>query len=266
MRRPRALRPHQRAAFFEHGYILIPGVFGLGDVMRMRSAFDHLEETATKLRRSGTHDGSSFVLRRRYGLLFPASIERVVWCGAAAPDLLKLGGDARLLTMAAGLLGSREMDQLINQAHFKLPGDGVSFPWHQDSMHRRYGTDLWQDVNGLGSYVQTITAVDAMTADNGPLMVIAGSCERGHIEVAAGMDGLPSHEVDESAAVPLLMDPGDVLLVGPYTIHGSRPNRSTTPRRALVNGYAAPGANKRVYPGDGAGRRLVAPLVAVQAA
>jgi len=39
-------------------------------------------------------------------------------------------------------------------------------------------------------------------------------------------------------------------------VHGSGPNEGTTPRRVLINGYAHPGANHRVYPGEGAGRRL----------
>jgi hypothetical protein len=47
-----------------------------------------------------------------------------------------------------------------------------------------------------------------------------------------------------------------VLLFGPYTFHRSLPNRSTRPRRVFINGFAHPGANSRVYPGDGAGRTL----------
>jgi hypothetical protein len=52
------------------------------------------------------------------------------------------------------------------------------------------------------------------------------------------------------------MAAGGVLLFGPYTFHRSLPNRSSRPRRVFINGYAAPGANRRVYPGEGAGRLL----------
>jgi ectoine hydroxylase-related dioxygenase (phytanoyl-CoA dioxygenase family) len=34
------------------------------------------------------------------------------------------------------------------------------------------------------------------------------------------------------------MDPGDVLMWNPFTIHGSQPNRSTRSRRVYINGFA----------------------------
>ena len=52
------------------------------------------------------------------------------------------------------------------------------------------------------------------------------------------------------------MRAGSVLVFGPYAIHRSLPNRSAVPRRVFINGYASPGANARVYPGEGAGRTL----------
>jgi len=50
------------------------------------------------------------------------------------------------------------------------------------------------------------------------------------------------------------MEAGSVLLFGPYSFHCSAPNDSTRPRRMFINGFAYPGANTRIYPGDGAGR------------
>lgn len=41
-----------------------------------------------------------------------------------------------------------------HQAHYKEPGDGVSFPFHQDSKHRRMAFGDFVDVTGQGSYVQ----------------------------------------------------------------------------------------------------------------
>jgi len=45
----------------------------------------------------------------------------------------------------------------------------------------------------------------------------------------------------------------DVALFGSYTIHGSEVNNSNKPRMVFINGFAYPGANRRKYPGDGAG-------------
>ena len=104
--------------------------------------------------------------------------------------------------MAALLLGSTEMHQLINQAHFKLPGDGVEFPWHQDSSHRRYG-------RGQYSYVQTVLAVDEVPPNNGPLQLVPGSCKLSHLGLPR--DGtLPPGLIDEREVVTATMQPGDV--------------------------------------------------------
>ena len=112
----------------------------------------------------------------------------------------------------------------------------------------------WRDVNGRGSYVQAIVAIDPSTLDNGPLWFVDDSCRLGHIATEPPDHELPARLVAE--ATPALMQPGDVVFFGPYTIHGSSPNRSNQSRRAFINGYAAVGANARVYPGDGSGRRL----------
>jgi ectoine hydroxylase-related dioxygenase (phytanoyl-CoA dioxygenase family) len=244
------LRPDQVSAFFDTGFTVQPDVFAAAEVAQMREAFDRLESTARRIGSTAMHNGSQFVVDTT-----PENrikIHRIVWCGAAEPVLSGFGSDPRLLELAAQLLGSRSMNQLINQAHFKLPGDGVAFPWHQDSTHRRYGMAEWTDVNGRGSYVQTITALDDIGEDNGPLLFIPGA--RDHLGLPP--DGTLPPWLDPATAVPATMRAGSVLLFGPYSVHGSQPNTSTRPRRTFINGYAYPGANARIYPGEGAGRLL----------
>src|SRR5262245_40186289 len=215
----------------------------------MRAAFSRLEAVAKTLGSTQMHRGSQFVLTSAAG---EVAIQRIVWCGAAEPVLTTFGRDRRILAAAADLLGSPTMNHLINQAHFKLPGDGVEFPWHQDSTHRRYGGPEWEDVNGRGSYVQTVIALDDVTEENGPLRFIEGSARLGHLDLAP--DGtLPPHVLGAGPVVSATMRTGDILLFGPYAVHSSLPNRSDRPRRAFLNGFAYPGANARVYPGDGAG-------------
>ncbi len=244
------LNKSQIEEFYDAGYVILPSVFRKTEIREIGEAFDRLRDTASKLTRPRMIKGSYFVVHDH-------RIDRIVWCGAAEPVLLKYGDDARLKFPSSQLLGSKEMDQLICQAHFKLPADGVGFGWHQDSDHRRYGTDEWTDVNSRGSFVQTIMAVDVMNEENGPLMVAPGSGRKGHQylkkQSAASLDAL-----FDGQAQPLLMEPGSVLLLGPYTVHGSKPNRSKHARRVFINGYACPGANHRIYPGKGAGRRVVA--------
>ncbi len=238
--------------FFKTGFVLLPDVFSKSEVAGVRQAFDRLQKLAERATTTTEINGSVFFVEGN-------RIDRIVWCGAAEESLLELSCDPRLTVPAAQLLGSHVMEQLICQAHYKLPEDGVAFNWHQDSIHRRYGTELWTDVNGKGSYVQTFLAIDEMTKSNGPLMLVPKSSQRGHLDHE---DTETFEEITSPERVfTLTMKPGSVLLMHPYTVHGSVANASNKPRRILINGYAYPGANRRVYPGKGAGRKIIAPAL-----
>lgn len=251
--------------FFDRGWIVLPGLFGRAEIQRVRSAFDRLYAEAQRLRTTQTHAGAYFVLDA-----LPAGdviVKRVVWAGGAEPDLLALSSDSRLVAPALQLLASERCEQLLCQAHFKMPGDGVSFDWHQDIQHRDKGPGTWHDLNGRGSYVQTLLLVDDMNEDNGPLQFIPPQGVRGGATVRISssaydygtpMTGAPPTELDVSQAVTVTGQAGDVLFFGPYAVHGSMANHSDRPRRVLINGYAYPGANGREYPGEGACRTLPA--------
>lgn len=295
------LTEQQVEAFYDVGFLVVPGVFSSREIQEMKDASDRLQDLADTLTGITEVQGSLFVVETKPQEQFFASeiqemeqagfrvprrvrIHRIQWVGAAEPVFQRYGEDPRLLQMAAQVLGSPQMNHLVNQIHYKFPHDGVEFPWHQDSQYRRFGTDLWKDINGKGSFVQIAVAIDEMTPENGPLQFIPYSGQKGHLGLdklsnlqellerpyTSGEGGAynPStrlnmvYEVNQEAlqlfdpqkAVSMTMKPGDVVLFGPYTIHRSLPNLSRYPRRVFINGYAYPGANARVYEGDGAGR------------
>lgn len=243
-----ALSDKQIAEFFERGFIVLPKVFSQHDLNIMIQATEKLLTSSKKLNlTTQLCNGSSFVFENQ-------ALHRVVWAGAHEDDLLNFGADLRIIEPVSQLLRSSEMDQLINQIHFKMPGDDIEFEWHQDSQHRGYGTTDWTDVNGTGSYVQTLIAIDEVTADKGPVSFVPGSQKLGHV----GLNNISdvTSVCDIAKAEELLMQPGDIVLFHPYVIHASTKNISTTPRRVLINGYSYPGANHKKYPGEGSGRRL----------
>ncbi|HAA58229.1 MAG TPA: hypothetical protein DCE42_25925 [Myxococcales bacterium] len=239
----------QRDTFFEDGFVIIPNVFSPQEIERMRMSFERLLDMARSLEGKVIHEGAQFVVEQRPHQQPPFCFHRVGWCGAVEPYLLEIGRSPKLLKMVSQLLGSQTVVHLLNQAHYKQPHDGLAFPWHQDSYHRRYGTSLWEDLNEKGSYVQTAIALDDVTEENGPLEFIPGSWRKGHI--VREVDEQPPFDV--SSAVKGLMSTGDVVMFGPFTFHRSMPNESTSPRRILINGYAYPGANAREYTGSGTG-------------
>lgn len=245
--------------FHETGWITREGLFDDDEVNEMRRCFDDLERMAAGLSETGLCEGSYFVLGEKDG---EQVIKRVVWAAGSQPYLLGVGADRRLTVPASQLLGSTQMDQLLCQAHFKRPGDGVIFGWHQDIQHRDKGNDTWKDVNGMGSYVQTLIVIDEMTPDSGPLQFIPGSSGWGRVDFgdhdydSTEYEPRKPPQFQEEDVVTICGKPGDTLFFGPYTAHASFENTSSSYRRVLINGYAFPGANNRVYPGDGAGRVL----------
>ena len=239
----------QLEEFDEQGFLVVPDVFSSAEVAEMEEAFRRLAKRAGRIDETQMVEGSQFVVTDDV-------IHRVVWCGGCEPILLKYGADQRLVSMAKQLLACEMVQQLINQAHFKYPGDGVVFEWHQDSRHRRYGTELWDDVGVRGSFIETATAIDPMTETNGPLRFIPSSHKAGHIDPDPETGELPEDAFDARRAESVLMAPGSVALFGPYTIHSSGANHSSIARRLFLNGFAHPRANSRDYPGDGSGRML----------
>ena len=169
-------------------------------------------------------------------------------CGKEEPALAELGRDPRLLTLAAGVLGRHalgraghdSLHQIINQAHFKAPGDGVSFAWHQDSTNRGVPSGRYRDVAGNATYVNITVAVDPETEENGPLGVFPLREAARHLEVTHFSDDVfkaAGYASADRAVYPLLQ-PGDALCLGMYVIHGSEANTSADGRwrRSFING------------------------------
>lgn len=247
------LSSDETRAFHECGFVVRRAMFRHDEVLAARAALERLYATAQTLRATGDHDGAFFALGQSPG--GAVVVQRVVWAGGAEPGLLRLSEDPRLVAPALDLLGTEYCEQLLCQAHYKMPNDGVAFDWHQDIQHRDKGGDTWRDVNGRGSFVQTILLVDDMTEENGPLEFLPRDAVALDAAGRLVKDG-GGPRVDALRAVRVTGRAGDVLVFGPHAVHGSSPNVSSLPRRVLINGYAAPGANGRFYPGRGACRVL----------
>jgi hypothetical protein len=214
----RQLTPERRAeyvrAFEQHGFCVVRGLFGPEEVARISAAFDDLlggvpaliapqrSHLGLQLRQTATttHPSAQVVSKSgaRYTLALHSggdqggdhddalTVRHVTDCGSDSTVLAHLGRDPRLLTVASDVLGlpasssPAAMVQLINQAHYKEPGGGIAFAWHQDSINRGVDKGRFLAVHGNRSYCNISVAVDAETPDNGPLGVYAGSHMQGH--------------------------------------------------------------------------------------
>ena len=157
---------------------------------------------------------------------------KVEWPGALHPVFERFRTHPKLLALVSGIMRSDSVKSYKHQINFKMPGGAVEFPWHQDIRPRPAFTEQerW--------YVQTVTAVDPHTPASGCLYVVPGSHKGGEIPITQRYGaGEVEAACDVTAAVPCAAEPGDVVLFGSYTVHGSRPNTTDGPRRAFINGY-----------------------------
>lgn len=150
------------------------------------------------------------------------------------PFWLRLVSDDRLLDIAEQFIGP---NIALFASHYisKPPHDGQPVLWHQD-----------------GSYwplrpMEVVTlwlAVDESTPENGCLRVIPGTHKlelqkmRARTDVSNVLDSeIEPSLVDESRAIDVILQPGDVSIHHPNVIHGSEANNSPKRRCGLTIRY-----------------------------
>jgi phytanoyl-CoA hydroxylase len=150
--------------------------------------------------------------------------------------------DPAVTDLVAELVGPK-LDCFLSQFIFKNPG-AWGQPWHQDSFY--FPFDPPRPILGVW------LAVTAATLENGCLHVIPGSHHQPvHEHVPDRRPGANYGYVeivdhDMSASVPVLMDPGDLLLFDSHLMHRSTDNESDGIRAAMVFHYAQTGTTQRV--------------------
>ena len=188
------------------------------------------------------------VFRSRVEAFERARPEAVEWAFDIKTNLLfdwvhELSSDPRLLDAVEDLIGP---DILLTNSIFRIkaPGSATFYGWHQDAARVRVEP----------GFVLAFVAISEATPDNGCLRVIPGSQhEIRPFSLVGYADRQVARvrEVDEGAAVDMVLAKGQVGLLHCNTIHGSSPNRSSRRRTGLVNDYTAPSARQSTGMGSG---------------
>lgn len=153
------------------------------------------------------------------------------------PFMHRLVGDERLLDIAEQFLGP---NIALFAAHYiaKRPSDGQAVQWHQDGsywpLEPMEVTTLW--VAGTPS-----------TVENGCMRVLPGTQNKHLLKRRELMDldtdkyvlgvGIRPDQIDDSDAVDLELDAGDISIHNPNIIHGSNANTSDQWRVGLTLRY-----------------------------
>ena len=234
-----------KRSFDEHGYLVARGLFDAEETTFLRRHF-------MRLREAGSYPGdvvgvepdSDDPLKR-----YPRMIHMHRWDAVARDWVL----EPRLARCLSSLLDGPEPFAVQTMLYFKPPG-ARGQAVHQDQYYLRVEP---------GTCIAAWMALDPCGVENGCLEVVPGShgwpvlCTIG-ADTSESFTDVTVPLPEDTALVPVHMEPGDVLFFNGSLVHGSKPNRSRHARRIFINGYAYPGANHRIYPGEGSGRRVAA--------
>jgi 2-aminoethylphosphonate dioxygenase len=213
------LTSEQLAFWNDNAYLLMPGLVPLRQreaLLEWTQALQSWPETPGKWMKyfeSSSHDRARLLCRVEDFVPYHSQFSEFL------QDDLKLGILAKLMGEPAILYKEK-----IN---FKMPG-GKGFTHHQDAP--AFGTF------GHTYHITMMVALDPSTIENGCLEVVRGW--KGQKILPQAPDGTIRKDVIESLQwSPVTMEPGDVLFFDSFIPHGSAPNRSQAPRRALYVTY-----------------------------
>lgn len=135
---------------------------------------------------------------------------------------------------------------------FAKPPDGKSFvSWHQDG-------NYWGLENP--EIVSAWLALSPSTVESGCMRMIPGSHEWDMIEHAATFDAdnllsrgqVMQRDIDDDAAIDLVLAPGEISLHHVNVAHASAPNRSSDNRIGIAIRYVSPNVKQRLSETDSA--------------
>jgi ectoine hydroxylase-related dioxygenase (phytanoyl-CoA dioxygenase family) len=228
---PAALRRY-REGFEEDGFTVVRGLFGADETERLCDEF-------TALRAAGPVPGH--FQPRASG---PGADPLHVWPRVMHPheinDLARdVLLDARLRTVLEELLGE-EVLAAQSMFYFKPPG-ARGQALHQDNFYLRVEP---------GTCVAAWLACEVIDRENGGLEVVPGThrmdlfCpEEADAGVSFAREYVPPPP--GLAAVPVDMEPGDVLFFNGSLVHGSQPNRTVDRfRRSFIGHYVGRSAER----------------------
>jgi phytanoyl-CoA hydroxylase len=236
MRMSERLASDELTHFAEHGFVRLSG---FADT----ATCDHMLERVVGITRdhaTGQHDAPGLVLpeanlRGRDGR--PEELASKIFGLHRDGIFAEFAGSGAVTGRLVDLIGP-ELDCFLSQFIFKNPG-AWGQPWHQDSYY--FPFDPARPI--VGAWL----AVTEATLANGCLHVLPGSHrEPVHTHVPDRRPGANYGYVeivdhDMSTSVPVLMEPGDLLLFDSHLMHRSTDNQSTAWRAAVVFHYAAAG-------------------------
>ncbi len=239
-----ALCDAERAAWREDGFFVRRRVFAPEEVLGLRAAAERVAARADLAGRASAEryavDGNVYVEAAGATLQYEhggsAALRVVEPFHHLEPTLDRLIDDPRLVEPMRGLVGARSVALWTDKLNLKRPREGSRFRWHQDSPYWAHASPH------LDRLPNVLLSLDDASEANGCFRVIRGSHRRGLLPGCEG-DGVLGPLFTDPRAFSLAdqvaaeVEAGSLVFFSPHSVHGSEPNRSELPRRALVITY-----------------------------
>jgi ectoine hydroxylase-related dioxygenase (phytanoyl-CoA dioxygenase family) len=254
-----AATPAELEAYRACGYFVRERVLGETELECLRAAVERVHARVARAAASAAAPALERIDGKRYQQLLDSTVkwewdERQSQVRSMEPflhldaELAKLAEDPRFWAPVASLGGGAPLALFTDKLNFKRPG-GAPFPWHQDSPYFAF------ECTHVERLVSVQVYLDDATKENGCLWLIPGSHRHGtlpgledrgvlgrlYTDVERVLPGAPKVAL-EAAAGSAIFFHGDV-------VHGSRANRSQSPRRAFVLTYQPAGQPQFRRPG-----------------
>lgn len=234
------------------GYAIIRGFFDSDRATELKKKSDELYRVGIQHPVTYRHGNLAYEIlpEKHFGKRYLIQAYWFAWADQYFDDLRSSQEYFDLLQPQLG----GDIKQVTQQIHWKPPGARVSgYRFHQDLMFRE-AKHAYDDV--VRDTVTIGVAIDRATKENGCLRVVPGSHKMGYLGLSDNgggsiMKGLTLEDelvgvgIDPGSIVDVELEPGDAVMWGLLTVHGSLPNESTFDRAFALSSYVRGDTSQR---------------------
>ncbi len=230
------LTEDQKEFFWENGYLVVENAVSDDLLAKLQQDFSGWVEES---REHSEAYGETLDGRPRFDLEGGHNAEKPALRRVNAPievsdAYYEAMADSHMTDAVADLIGPN-IKLHHTKINSKLPGGATAVKWHQDFPFTPHSND---------DLITALLMVDDVTAENGPLEVVAGShkgplCGLWHNGVFTGSVADDIAARSQAEAKTCTGRAGSVCLMHTRLLHGSAPNRSKNPRTLFISVYSA---------------------------